>query len=123
MPNESSESSVANRRGSERVTPRQGFLRQRCRRGVTGLGSDMAMTLLDISETGARLVVTHALPKNQEVEVEFEAQGILHIIKRIGNVRWQLLLADGQFCTGVQFQKRLGYMEWQRIMKGLEAAS
>src|ERR1043165_6523054 len=106
----------SDRRIAPRIEPHEGTILLKCRRGVSGLGSDVATTLMDISETGARLVIVQQLATGQEVEVEFETQEVLHVIRRISNVRWQRKLADGRYCIGAEFQKRLGCMEWRHIL-------
>jgi hypothetical protein len=75
----------------------------------------VAISLLDISETGARLVVRQELKLRQEVEVELEAHGVNHLVKRVASVRWQLRLDDGAFCVGVEFEKQLVYADWLNI--------
>jgi hypothetical protein len=111
----SANSSNPNRRRSPRRKPR-GYVKLKCRKGWLGLGPNVAITLLDVSESGARLVVRQELALQREVEVELEAHGINHLIKRVANVRWQLKLEDGTFCIGIEFEKPLAYSDWQNLV-------
>ena len=71
--------------------------------------------MLDVSDTGARLIVSQALDLQAEVETLISGYGMKKSIKRLAYVRWQLTLETGQFCTGVEFQKRLAYRDWQNL--------
>jgi hypothetical protein len=109
------ETKKTNRRTSPRRKPR-GFVKLECRKGSMGLGFNLANVLLDVSETGARLVVNHELTTSQEVEVVFSGYGLSGPIKRLANLRWLLKLDDGKFCIGVEFQKRLDFRDLQSIV-------
>jgi hypothetical protein len=80
-----------------------------------GLGPNLAIKLLDVSETGARLVVSEELAAGQEVEVELEALGLKNRTKMVSSICWQLKLEDGSFCVGVRFDKQLNYADWQNL--------
>jgi hypothetical protein len=108
------EPKVPNRRRAPRRKPR-GFVKLECRKGSIGLGSNLATTLLDVSETGARLVTHQELAIQQEVEIIFLGYGLRQKVRQLANVRWQLKLDDGKFCLGVEFQKRMTYADWQMI--------
>jgi len=108
------ETKQANRRRAVRRKPRS-YVRLECRKGSMGLGVNLAMTLLDVSETGARLVVRQELPLTQQVEVVFAAHGTNQNVKRQAVIRWQLKLDDGKYCLGIEFEKRLAYAEWLNL--------
>src|SRR5438128_2163012 len=55
-----------NRRHSRRQPPK-GSVRAFCRKGTLGLGPNIAVRLLDLSEGGAQLVVSEELQPGQEV--------------------------------------------------------
>ena len=76
-----------------------------CRKGSLGLGANLGIILLDISEAGVRLILKAALKPKDEVEVVIRDHGPQSTIKRIGEVMWCLALDDGRFCVGVQFEK------------------
>lgn len=104
-----------NRRGSQRRAAR-GTVKIHCRRGAYGFGVDLAVRPLDLSESGARLVISTALDVMEEVEILITGYGVRGTIKRIGNIRWIVESADGTYCVGVEFQKRLPYRDWQNLV-------
>ncbi len=99
------------RRGAAR-----GNLKLQCRKGALGLGPNLAASVLDVSDSGARLVLTQSLEISTEVEIIVIGYGMKGTIKRLGNVRWQVKLESGQFCVGIEFQKSLKYIDWQMIV-------
>jgi hypothetical protein len=106
------ETKQSNRRLAPRRKPRS-YVKLECRQGSMGLGKNLAITLLDLSETGARLIIRQELPAKQEVEVVLA--GMNQTVKMLANVRWQVKLHDGNFCIGVAFQKRIPYREWMGL--------
>jgi hypothetical protein len=114
MQNNTGERKASNRRRAPRCKPRS-FVKLECRKGTVGLGLNLATTLMDVSETGVRLVISQELPANQEVEIVLSSYGLKQPIKRLGVIRWQLKLDDGKFCLGVEFEKRLAYVDWQNV--------
>ena len=108
------ETKAANRRGAHRRKPR-GSVKIECRKGALGLGANLAGPVLDVSETGLRIILTAPLDLQTEVEVIISGYGMKEAVKRLGTVRWQLKLEAGPFCTGIEFQKRLVYRDWQNV--------
>jgi hypothetical protein len=104
-----------NRRQSQRRRTRTS-VRIQCRKGSHGLGTNVASAVLDTSESGIRLIVAQPLEPMSEVEIIFDSHGMSASIKRLGKVCWQVKLENGQFCIGVQFQKKLVYCEWQNLV-------
>ena len=104
-----------NRRRSLRRRARQS-VQVECRNGAYGLGPNLSQRVLDLSDTGVRLVVQQALACADEVEIIVSAYGIAKPIKRLGNVRWQVKLEGDDFCVGIEFQKRLAYRDWQNLI-------
>jgi c-di-GMP-binding flagellar brake protein YcgR len=87
-----------------------------CRSGALGLGANLALAILDLSDTGACLVVSQNLPgPPAEVEIVLNGTNLRQAIKRLAYVRWQVKTEAGQFCVGVEFQKRLSYRDWQDL--------
>lgn len=109
-----SEPTLKNRRRGHRRKPRASVKLQ-CRKGSHGLGVDLALTLLDISDSGVRLIAKQSLEVRAEVEIIVNAYGMKQSLKRLGNVRWQVKLEDGNFCVGIEFQKRIDYRDWQNL--------
>jgi hypothetical protein len=103
-----------NRRRSQRRRPRNS-VKIECRLGAYGLGPNLASIALDVSDTGARLIIRDAVEPESEVEIIISAYGIRRPIKRLANVRWQVELAEGGFCIGTEFQKRIEYRVWQNL--------
>ena len=111
---ENTASRNANRRKSPRRRPR-GTVRLECRKGSFGLGANLALNLLDVSDSGVRLVLTEPLQSGAEVEVLISGYGMRDTIKRLAVVRWQVTLDTGHFCVGIEFQKRIPYRDWQML--------
>jgi hypothetical protein len=88
-----------------------------CRKGTLGLGADLNVATLDISETGVRLVLKAWLKVGQEVEVVLKGGWTCKPLKRLAKVIWALLLETGNWCVGLQFDKPLPYGEMQRLAK------
>ncbi|MFO0968868.1 MAG: PilZ domain-containing protein [Gemmataceae bacterium] len=96
-----------NRRGSRR-RPGKGSIRVTCRKGTLGLGPNIAVRLVDISEGGVCLAVSLLLDKGQEVEVSLNPPGGGKEATRKGQVAWAVT-KDGEFLIGVRFDKMLNY--------------
>src|SRR5436309_1737335 len=106
--------SKANRRKSPRRRPRTS-VKIECRKGSYGLGPNLGAAVLDVSDTGARLIVLEGFNLAAEVELQIMSYGINKPIKRLAVIRWQVTLADGRFCIGAEFLKRLDYRDWQNL--------
>ena len=104
----------SNRRQSQRRKPR-GYVKVECRNGAYGLGPNVASAVLDVSDTGIRMIIKNALQLEGEVEITIAGFGMQKPIKRLAYVRWQVTLEDGQYCVGAEFQKRLVYRDWQNL--------
>jgi hypothetical protein len=85
-----SEKNPANRRQSQRCKARQS-VQVECRNGAYGLGPNLSQMVLDISDSGVRLVVTQALSIADEIEIVITAYGVSKPIKRFGIIRWPLV--------------------------------
>jgi len=105
-----------NRRANPRRAPK-GSTRVTCRRGALGLGPNVALALLDVSEAGARLLVKASLTRGQEIELGLLAPGCMRESTLPGRVIWSIQTADGAYCIGVQFQKRLSYPALQALSR------
>lgn len=107
--------SSRNRRLSPRRSAKQS-VKTVCSKGAFGLGPNIALALLDISETGARLIIKEARKPLQELEVCFLPPGHTREFKMPSRVVWCVPTADGNFCIGVQFDKYLNYAALQEIV-------
>jgi hypothetical protein len=108
------EAALANRRRSQRRKPRS-TVKIECRKGSYGLGSNVADSVLDISDSGVRMVVSQPLEMLAEVEIIINGYGMRASIKRISMVRWVLKLENGMYCVGIEFQKPISYRDWQNL--------
>ena len=87
----------------------------RCQKGIMGMGPNVALTVLDISEAGLCFTAKADVAKGEEVEIELEGPGTRKPIKRRASVAWNVALADGNFCLGVRLDKFLSYAELQSL--------
>jgi hypothetical protein len=94
-------------RRSRRKSPK-GSTRVRCYKGPMGLGPNLGVAVLDVSETGVRLVVKADLPPGQEIEVNFDNVAA-RPIKMLAEVIWSMPTTNGNFCVGASFHKPIGY--------------
>ena len=99
------EVAVKNRRVSRRRSVKA-TTKLTCYKGSLGLGRSLAVAILDLSETGIRLVVKTALDVGQELEINLLSQHHSSPTKLLANVMWCVEAVDGTFCIGAQFQRR-----------------
>jgi hypothetical protein len=78
-----------------------------CVTGKFGLGQNVAVSLLDMSESGVRLVLKEELAPGHEVEVGLEPMGHSRPTRITGTVMWCVPMTDGNYCLGVRFDKPL----------------
>ncbi len=107
-------SSQDNRRISPRKKPRA-IIRVECRKGALGLGANICVQMLDISETGIRLVVKAELRPKDEVEILITGTGLSGPVKRLADVCWIVPMENKNWCIGVRMQKLLPYRDLQII--------
>ncbi len=108
--------SPANRRRARRC-PLSAQTRVECRKGTGGLGRNVLLTILDLSETGARLTVSVSLARGEEVELQLTGPGFQKPVRRSGKVVWSVLLEAQNYAIGVTFDKALTYAEMQRAAR------
>jgi hypothetical protein len=109
--------SETNRRRARR-TPVCGAARVECRKGRLGMGPDLTLKVLDISETGASLIVKTAIRETDELEIRISAPSFSRPLQCLAEVVWSVALADGSHGIGVNFTKALSTAERQRLSKG-----
>jgi hypothetical protein len=103
-----------NRRAFRRRPPR-GKAKIACFKGTMDVGPNLSVSLLDISESGVRLIVKSALDKGQDVTMTLEGIGHSRPIKASGKVVWSLQTSDGNYCVGIQLDKYLPYQDITRL--------
>jgi hypothetical protein len=70
-------------------------------------GQDLALAILDVSASGARLLVRGTLTIGQEVEVCMYPVTIPAGFQKTGRIAWAASLPGGYFSVGVQFDTPL----------------
>jgi hypothetical protein len=104
-----------NLRRCRRQAPK-GSTRVKAYRNGLGLGRPISDGVLDISEVGARLLLTVELPVGAEFLIEFESAAS-RLVKMLANVMWIVAAADGRFVVGVRFQKALPYVDLHALAR------
>jgi hypothetical protein len=74
-----------------------------------GLGPDLSLGLLDVSDDGICVRLKTPLPVRSEAEVLFEKAGWNRQIKVIAEVRWCVTDPDGACRVGLQLRHRLPF--------------
>jgi hypothetical protein len=99
-----------NRRLNRRLPPK-GRVKVVCQKGSMWMGADLALSVLDLSESGARLAVRSALAPGQQMSLTLDSPTNVRPVRRLGTVAWALALADGVHVVGISFDKRLDYTD------------
>ena len=102
------------RQAAPRRKPRGGT-RVVCRKGALGLGPNVALSLMDLSEWGVCLLVGDFLTKGQQVEVVLSALGCPRDVCRLGDVVWSFADRDGTCRIGIRLRKRIEYTQLQDL--------
>jgi hypothetical protein len=104
----------SNRRRDRRAKPRPS-VKAICRIGALDLGENIGMAVLDLSETGIRLIVSRALHANQEVCITLTSATNIRPVQCPATVAWCVEATRQTWVAGVHFDKRMPYIEWQRL--------
>lgn len=99
-----------NRRAARRRSSK-GSTRLFCYRGPMGLGPNLGLSAIEISETGACLLVKAAFTKGEEMEVNLEGMVHRRPIRKMARVVWVVQAGPDCWRVGVQFQGSLRYAE------------
>lgn len=103
-----------NRRASMRRPPR-GRVSIECRRGIMGLGPNIGLTVIDVSQIGACIVSKVELPAGEEVELALTAPGQNKPLRLHATVARSLAKTDQGWPTGLRFRRHLTYAELQSL--------
>ena len=106
----------ANKRLSRRC-PAKGTTRLKVYRNAMGLGPNIATTLLDLSETGLRVILKESLTAGQQVEVNLESASTGKTIKTKAGVVWVVPGADAKFVVGLRLEKSLAHADLMALTK------
>ena len=110
-----SSSPKPNKRFAPRLPPK-GSTRARCYRGPLGLGPNLALSVLDVSETGIRVILSNEVRQGQEIEINLE--NVAHRpVKVLAEVIWAMPTPDGHFCVGARFQRHLAYADLRALTR------
>ena len=110
----------APKKPNKRLSRRSGAkstARVRVYRTPLGLGPNIASSLLDLSETGLRVVLKEAAVVGQEVEVNLESAATGRTLKSSATVMWVVPAADSAFVVGLRLQKSLSYADLMALSK------
>jgi hypothetical protein len=80
-----------------------------CHRGPHGLGPNLALGLVDVSEIGLRLLAASAFEKSQELDVALCGPGLSRPCQVPAELVWCQPGPEGQYTVGARFQRRLRY--------------
>jgi hypothetical protein len=90
------------RRQSQRRRPRP-TTAVTCQSAPLVVGANLALSVLDISADGIRLIVRSPLEKGQKIKLDLEGIGYCRPIELVAEVVWSLPTADGNWCVGAKF--------------------
>jgi PilZ domain len=102
------------RRVDRRVRPKAST-KATCRKGTLDLGGNIMLGVLDVAETGVRVLLREQLANDQEVAVTLEGPGHSRPLRAVGNVVWCLQTRDSDYCAGIRFRKRLSFSDITRL--------
>jgi hypothetical protein len=74
-----------------------------CRAETRTVGPDVAVSVLDISADGVRLLVNAPLEKGEKIEVDLVGIGYCLPLKFSAEIIWSVATADGNWCIGAKF--------------------
>lgn len=82
-----------------------------CRRGLSGLSRDILKAIVDFNDSGMSLEVSEELKVGDELEMELIGVGRGKPLKIPSVVRWIEAEDEETFSVGVQFRKKIPYVE------------
>jgi hypothetical protein len=86
-------------------------------RNALGVGNNIGQRVLDISETGVRLIVQEQMKVGQEFEMILQGPGS-RPVKQLARIVWCVPSNDGTFCVGAAFQKPIPYSDLIALTRG-----
>ncbi len=94
------------RRVFSRRSPK-GNVQVECYMNALGLGPNVALSLFDVSQAGARVTVKAPLTPRQQIEIGLSGVGHRRPVKNRADVVWCNPSAGGTFQAGLKFQRYL----------------
>ena len=87
-----------------------------CRKGTTGLASNIAQAVLDISASGLRLRLAERLDTSQDIELELQTPEMSRPFKIVADVVWCIAEDNGTFIVGVELRRSLTFTELRDLI-------
>jgi hypothetical protein len=109
-----SDVSAKNRRRAMRRPPKR-ISKVACFKGALGLGPNLALEMLDLSERGIRMRVKEPLAPHQQVEIQLSGLSHRKPVKVAAEIVWCVPAADGSCCVGAHFARGLPYADFQLL--------
>jgi PilZ domain len=107
---------IQERRALARRPARRGA-RAELRRGLMGMGPDLALALMDVSLEGARVKLKVAVCPGEQVEVALWPPGGLRSARGQAVVCWCRPAPDGTAQAGVRFRQRLTANDLSKLVE------
>ncbi len=103
-----------NRRTARR-RPAKRSVRVHCIANAIGLGPNIALSLLDVSQSGARVTLKAPVAPRQEVEISLCGIGHTKPIRVLADVIWCVPTEQGTYLAGFKLQRYLSYQDLQEL--------
>ncbi|HKB00787.1 MAG TPA: PilZ domain-containing protein [Gemmataceae bacterium] len=87
------------------------------RAGTLGLGPDLAVSVIDLSEDGLCLRSKAAVSPGAEAEVSVARAGWGRPLKLLCEVRWCEEDEQGKFLVGVRYRKRMLHRDLSELVR------
>ncbi len=106
-------SSRGDRRLSPRMKPRS-VVHVKCRSVALGLGPNVSVQVLDISEAGLGLIVNAELQRKDEVEILIFSSGLTSIAG-LAEVCWVVPAGGKTWCVGLRLHRTINSRDLQAV--------
>jgi PilZ domain len=91
------------------------WTKAKCRKGSLDLGSEINLGILDLAETGVRILASERLENDQEVTITLGTPTHLRPLRVVGRVVWCVETLDNTYCVGIRFRTRLPYPDMTKL--------
>jgi hypothetical protein len=103
-----------NRRTARRRAAKRS-VRVNCVANAIGLGPNIALSLLDVSQSGARVTLKEPVAPGQEVEITLCGIGHRKPVRMLADVIWCVPTEQGTYLAGFKLQRYLTYQDLQEL--------
>ena len=90
-----------------------------CHRNGSGDGPNLAVALLDASQSGVRLFLNAPVEPGEAVRLGLEVDGLTEPVRLAGVVRWAVDREDGTCIAGVELERLIGERDLERLTENL----